>query len=261
VGRPKSCAFRVLAPARRSSVRITARPDRSRALRPGSEHSLAVRDVLLSAPAKDELPDLPAADMSAAIQDDMLLPGDNSGSGFAESLRAWRPKAQYVMRRQSIEEELLGDFSTFRTARRAAAVARRARSPAPSRRAASRGLPPLLPGGEPLSEAREEAGCQKRERRGLRPCRRPHRNQVIELSARVSHSASVLTGERRSSPPLPANATHACSGLVRRRQKRPLSRQQFLKRLIEPHGHKSLLPRRSTSSTSPPLIAREPRFT
>src|SRR5271154_1266379 len=51
------------------------------------------------------------------------------------------------------------------------------------------------------------------------------------------------------------------SDLFQRRQKRPLLRQQFLKRLMEPHGHRSLSPRRSTSSTSPPLIVRRPHFT
>src|SRR5271168_5261545 len=51
------------------------------------------------------------------------------------------------------------------------------------------------------------------------------------------------------------------SDLFQRRQKRPLLRQQFLKRLMEPHGHRSLSPRRSTSSISPPLIVRRPRFT
>jgi hypothetical protein len=51
------------------------------------------------------------------------------------------------------------------------------------------------------------------------------------------------------------------SDLFQRRQKRPLFRQQFLKRLMEPHGHRSLSPRRSTSSISPPLIVRRPRFT
>jgi hypothetical protein len=51
------------------------------------------------------------------------------------------------------------------------------------------------------------------------------------------------------------------SDLALCRQKRPLLRQQFLKRLEDPQGHKSLLPRRSTSSTSPSLIVRGPRFT
>jgi hypothetical protein len=51
------------------------------------------------------------------------------------------------------------------------------------------------------------------------------------------------------------------SGLVQHRQKRPLLRQQFLKRFADPHGQRSLLPRRSTSSTSPSLIVREPRLT
>jgi hypothetical protein len=49
--------------------------------------------------------------------------------------------------------------------------------------------------------------------------------------------------------------------LVRHRQKRPPLRQQFLKRRVDPHGQRSLLPRRSTNSTSPSLIARGPRFT
>jgi hypothetical protein len=38
-----------------------------------------------------------------------------------------------------------------------------------TRRAAPRGLPPLLPGGESLPEAREGAGCRKRERRDSNP--------------------------------------------------------------------------------------------
>jgi hypothetical protein len=50
----------------------------------------------------------------------------------------------------------------------------------------------------------------------------------------------------------------ARSELARRRQKRPLLRQHFLKRRVEPHGHKSLSPRRSTSSTSPSRIVRAP---
>jgi hypothetical protein len=36
------------------------------------------------------------------------------------------------------------------------------------------GFLPLLPGGEPLPEAREGAGCQKRERRGSSPRLAPH---------------------------------------------------------------------------------------
>jgi hypothetical protein len=53
----------------------------------------------------------------------------------------------------------------------------------------------------------------------------------------------------------------ARSELARRRQKRPLLRQQFLKRRVDPHGHKSLSPSRSTSSTSPSRIVRASRFT
>jgi hypothetical protein len=56
-------------------------------------------------------------------------------------------------------------------------------------------------------------------------------------------------------------SARARSALALRRQKRPPLRQQFLNRRFEPHGHKSLSPRRSANSTSPPLMVRGPRFT
>jgi hypothetical protein len=45
-----------------------------------------------------------------------------------------------------------------------------------------------------------------------------------------------------------------------RRRKHPEFRQHFLKRLPEPHGHKSLRPTFSISSLSP-CTTRSPRFT
>jgi hypothetical protein len=56
-------------------------------------------------------------------------------------------------------------------------------------------------------------------------------------------------------------SARARSALALRRQKRPPLRQQFLNRRFEPHGHKSLSPRRSANSTSPPRMVRGPRFT
>lgn len=68
------------------------------------------------------------------------------------------------------------------------------------------------------------------------------------VRASTRHSVRAFNALARSEP-------------ARRRQKRPLLRQQFLKRRVEPHGHKSLSPRRSRSSTSPSRIVRAPRFT
>lgn len=45
-----------------------------------------------------------------------------------------------------------------------------------------------------------------------------------------------------------------------RRQKQPFFRQQFFKRLPDPHGHKSLRPSFSSSTLSP-WTTRSPRFT
>jgi hypothetical protein len=76
-------------------------------------------------------------------------------------------------------KELLGDFSTFweletePAERRRLLVSLFEQVWAQGGRIVAvqppRGLPPLLPGGEPLPEARDEAGCQKRERRDSNP--------------------------------------------------------------------------------------------
>jgi hypothetical protein len=82
--------------------------------------------------------------------------------------------------------------------------------------------------------------------------------QPLGLVAPKQMAGSVY---RHPPPAIDAFNALARSELFPNRQKRPLLRQQFLKRLVEPQGHRSLLPRRSTSSTSPSLIVCGPRFT
>jgi hypothetical protein len=115
------------------------------------------------------------------------------------------PKAQYVMRRQAIEEKaqplgaqddpgidrakgLLGDFSTFweletepaerRAAARLAVRAGLGAGRADRRRAAARGLPAVLPSRQPLPHwARRRTWSQKRERRDSNPRLSPRRSR------------------------------------------------------------------------------------
>ena len=71
-----------------------------------------VREVLLFAPSEDEVPESPPAHVTGTVDDEMMLPGYDSGSSFAESLRALRASVLVGQVRGAYTSSLLNPAET-----------------------------------------------------------------------------------------------------------------------------------------------------